>query len=404
MMLLNICEKQVRRVTNELVEKGYITKDIQGTSKNKLANKYTLIEDCDECGQKCPPYNDTQNMDKNVDKNVPLKNKKKINKNSINNNTNISNTDIDDTNTDNVSFNKKDNSDNIEVCDSAEQREDDKTNVIEYRDKKEMKKENITSTEVEDTLTTDDNNKVNTISTNVEDTNLTYEDYINSQRELYNEIMFGETVSVTATNTNDNFKVNNKKFQYHYDTMLVYIADWKRYHTSTSANEVYEQFGNIKLMYDNKRITDKQYQLALSNFKGFFTMEDNFKAQTNKSNDINTKSSAAPSTTIEYRNENKAVLSAFDASDDKLTISDNKTQQNANKSANWTYLESVCTRKNKSYDSTTANYVIKILNKMDISYNKKLKVIERYFEGMAHKIPEYLKVVKKDMINQINMN
>ena len=44
MMVLDISERWVRKITNELFEKGYITKTIQGTSKNKLANLYTLIE------------------------------------------------------------------------------------------------------------------------------------------------------------------------------------------------------------------------------------------------------------------------------------------------------------------------------------------------------------------------
>ena len=38
MMVLNISERWVRKITNELVEKGYITKKVNGTSQNKLAN------------------------------------------------------------------------------------------------------------------------------------------------------------------------------------------------------------------------------------------------------------------------------------------------------------------------------------------------------------------------------
>lgn len=44
MMVLNISERWVRKITNELVEKGYITKKVNGTSQNKLANTYTLID------------------------------------------------------------------------------------------------------------------------------------------------------------------------------------------------------------------------------------------------------------------------------------------------------------------------------------------------------------------------
>lgn len=44
MTVLNISERWVRKITNELVEKGYITKKVNGTSQNKLANTYTLID------------------------------------------------------------------------------------------------------------------------------------------------------------------------------------------------------------------------------------------------------------------------------------------------------------------------------------------------------------------------
>ena len=44
MMVLNISERWVRKITNELVEKRYITKKVNGTSQNRLANTYTLID------------------------------------------------------------------------------------------------------------------------------------------------------------------------------------------------------------------------------------------------------------------------------------------------------------------------------------------------------------------------
>ena len=44
MKALNKKERMITYLTNELVEKGYITKKVNGTSKNKLANTYTLVE------------------------------------------------------------------------------------------------------------------------------------------------------------------------------------------------------------------------------------------------------------------------------------------------------------------------------------------------------------------------
>ena len=120
MMVLNTSERHIRRLTNELVEKGYITKKVNGTSQNKLANTYTLIDVevnntptdslCNE-GNKYDAQNvplknkGANNCDKNVDKNVPLKNNNKINKKNnifLSNNINIPDTDIDNINVDNT--------------------------------------------------------------------------------------------------------------------------------------------------------------------------------------------------------------------------------------------------------------------------------------------------------------
>ena len=79
MKALNKKERMIKYLTHELVKKGYITKSINGTSKNKLANTYTLVE-----------VNDTPTdslCDKgaiNDAKNCTLKNNNKINnKNNI---------------------------------------------------------------------------------------------------------------------------------------------------------------------------------------------------------------------------------------------------------------------------------------------------------------------------------
>ena len=91
MTVLNISERWVRKITNELVEKGYITKTVNGTSQNKLANTYTLIDVevnntptdslCNE-GDKNVPLTDRGNNkgNKSDAQKFPLKNNNKINK------------------------------------------------------------------------------------------------------------------------------------------------------------------------------------------------------------------------------------------------------------------------------------------------------------------------------------
>ena len=82
---LNICERQVRRLTTSLVDKGYIAKVNTGTKTNRNANVYRLCDIvvdnsgdmmCDISGDKnVPPYN-TGKINKNIsvctggDKNV----------------------------------------------------------------------------------------------------------------------------------------------------------------------------------------------------------------------------------------------------------------------------------------------------------------------------------------------
>ena len=81
MMVLNTSERHIRRLTNELVEKGYITKKVNGTSQNKLANTYTLID----VEVNDAPTDSLCNEGNKYDaQNVPLKNNNKINnKNNI---------------------------------------------------------------------------------------------------------------------------------------------------------------------------------------------------------------------------------------------------------------------------------------------------------------------------------
>lgn len=89
MKALNKKERMIKYLTHELVKKGYIAKSINGTSKNKLANTYTLVEVndtptdslCDKGANNCPL---TDKGAINDAKNCTLKNNNKINnKNNI---------------------------------------------------------------------------------------------------------------------------------------------------------------------------------------------------------------------------------------------------------------------------------------------------------------------------------
>ena len=96
MKTLNKKERMITYLTNELVKKGYITKSINGTSQNKLANTYTLVEvndtptdplcnDINKGAKNCPL---TDKDAKNCAKNCTLKNNNKINNNIFLSNSN----------------------------------------------------------------------------------------------------------------------------------------------------------------------------------------------------------------------------------------------------------------------------------------------------------------------------
>ena len=113
MMVLNISERWVRKITNELVEKGYITKKVNGTSQNKLANTYTLIDvevndtptdslcnDINKDAKNCTLTDRGNNKGNKSDaQKFPLKNINKINKKynihvNIHDNINTVNSDV----------------------------------------------------------------------------------------------------------------------------------------------------------------------------------------------------------------------------------------------------------------------------------------------------------------------
>ena len=123
MMVLNISERWVRKITNELVEKGYITKKVNGTSQNKLANTYTLIDvevndtptdslcnDINKDAKNCTLTDRGNNKGNKSDaQKFPLKNNIKINKKynihvNIHDNINTGNNKIEDMN--NINLNK----------------------------------------------------------------------------------------------------------------------------------------------------------------------------------------------------------------------------------------------------------------------------------------------------------
>lgn len=81
-LALSISPRSTCRFTKKLEERGYIKKEVRGTSQNKLANIYTLI-DIDATEDNNVPLTDNANIDGSSDGRIGiLKNNNKINKNN----------------------------------------------------------------------------------------------------------------------------------------------------------------------------------------------------------------------------------------------------------------------------------------------------------------------------------
>ena len=82
-LALSISPRSTCRFTKKLEERGYIKKEVRGTSQNKLANIYTLIN-IDTTDDKNVPLTDDANIDGSSDGRIgTLKNNNKINNKNI---------------------------------------------------------------------------------------------------------------------------------------------------------------------------------------------------------------------------------------------------------------------------------------------------------------------------------
>ena len=225
MMVLNSSERHIRRLTNELVEKGYITKKVNGTSQNKLANTYTLIDVevndtptdslCNDItkGAKNVPLTDRGH--KSDAQNVPLKNNNKINKKynihvNIHDNMNTGNNKIEDIN--NINLNKE--------------------NVMNEERMSEMNDmNNSTLEEMLETQALDDNQAFNTFS--------------------------------SFKNKEINYsKPEQERYQRLFNKCKSQIEIWSKTH-EYSCISIFDSFYKvIQFMHQNKTISDKQWEAA----------------------------------------------------------------------------------------------------------------------------------------------
>lgn len=342
MMVLNSSERHITRLTNELVEKGYITKKVNGTSKNKLANTYTLIDvEVNDTPTDSMCDKGANNCDKNDDKNVTLKNNNKINKNNnifLSNNINIPDTDIDNINVDNTDeafLNNFMKVDNINVDNS---KADTKNLKIEIRN---INNENVINEERMNGM----NNINNSNETDINTSTKSLEDILTEQSDEFNDIiqiMNNSVVDIDGADTSDNSKNISVEEQERYtrlfDKCKSQIEIWSKTHEYSCISTFDAYFKAIQDMNDEHLITPKQWntaeRLLLERFNKLKNGYNNYIQNKNKtisSNEISECYNPQPPRPEE--NKIKAVLSHENAQDNKTISQSKETQQDANKRA-----------------------------------------------------------------------
>ena len=410
MMVLNISERWVRKITNELVEKGYITKKVNGTSQNKLANTYTLIDVevnesptdslCIDINKddKNVPLTDRGNKkgNKSDAQKFPLKNNNKINKNNnifLSNNINIPDTEIDNINidkTDEIFLSNFVKVDNINVNNSN----DEIMNLpIEIRN---TNKENVM-------------NGMN----NINNSTKSLEDILTEQSDEFNDIiqfMNNSVIDTDEVDTSDksmNISVEEQERSSRlFDKCKSQIEIWMKTHDYACISIFDAYYKTIQSMNDEHLITPKQWNTAKRYlFERFINLRNGYmnyiqnKNKTISSNGISECNNPQPPRPEE--NENKAVLSHENAQDNKTINQSKEAQQDANKRAKMAIVERECKAQNKQFNFDTLEMIINYINSYVESKEEKEEWINKYFDGIKHQIPSYIEAMKKKALSKI---
>lgn len=398
MMVLDISERWVQKLTNELVEKGYITKVINGTSKNKLANTYTLIEvevNDTPTDSLCDDINEGNKSDtQKFAQKFTLKNNNKINnklidpleeyttggpiENNIDSLTDIP--EVDNSNIESV---------NLEIEIRNRENEMNEERMNEMNDLKETieKDNNITPT------------LENVLREQAEEQN-------NLLREAYNDNFNFEECSLeeSVKTVNNNF---NREEQERYTRLFTntknLIDNWYKTHDAIVKANIETNIKIIGMMYQRGYISVKQFNTAQEKLTNHFNklLKGHLEFVRNKKYSSTIFSNKNPQPPRPEENENKAVLSHENDSAIQTIIEDNKTQQEANKAAKMAIVERECNARRKQFSLDTMEMLVNTLNSFVESNEERKEWINRYFDGMQHRFPSYLDIMKDRALNKI---
>ena len=295
MKVLNKKERMIKYLTNELVKKGYIAKSINGTSKNKLANTYTLVEVndtptdslCDEGANNCPL---TDKGAINDAKNCTLKNNNKINNK---NNIFLSNTIGIYTGTNiNTGYNKnkfiKHDVNNINTGNSDVEIKDLRIEEnINLNNDNEMNEERV-------------NEMNNIINSNENDINTSTLDEILETQALDDNQVFNNFSSCKNKETIYS-KPEHERYSRLFEKCKSQIENWSKTHDYSCVSMFDAYFEAVQDMYDQHLISVKQWNAAqrylFQRFNNLRIGYNNYiqnKKKTISSNEVNEYNSPDP--------------------------------------------------------------------------------------------------------------
>lgn len=363
MQQMGLAERQVRNLTKELVEKGYILKDIIGTSTNKRGNIYSL---------NFSSQNEEINCAKNDAKNCPLKNNIKINKNNKEKIYNISSSNI----------LKKES---IEVDNSLSGFIDNSfSDVPEWMNENKSSKEDLTSTQ-----------------TNVELRNLMT---ITEKEDKNKTILQGDFSQRGSEVNEENIKSNISGCNPHPQIPLAPLSQTtedinKINNKDMTELEVNKILGDAVIESCKIMRSNKSYDDGFNNLKKAFIKLEEMGWQRN--DDVVRKYISMFDYAIEEdlkefenssKNDFKAVPDTFNSSDNKSIKKETKTRQEANKWQNITIND----RPIEEVNDMVLSKCWRLCFKKD--YNSGLEELNKYINGLEQRGYEIIDL-KDKLIN-----
>lgn len=296
----------------------------------------------------------------------------------------------------------------IEIIPVIEDNNNELTNIIEYRNNEDMNRENEMNEERMNVM-----NELNEAVENENNITPTMEDVLRQQAEEQNDLLR------EAYNDNFNFEEYNyeeiakgskrynpdkqEQFSRVFTNSDKLIKEWKTTHNPITKAQIESYISVVNLMYKFGEISKKQNEAFTNQITNNFNklLKGHSEYLKNKKYSSTIFSNKNPQPPRPEENENKAVLSHENNADIQTIIEEDKTQQEANKAAKMAIVEKECNARRKQFSLDTMEMLVNTLNFFVESKEERKEWINRYFDGMQHRFPSYLDIMKDRALNKI---